>query len=212
MEVVYTDKLPKKFKSTNNKIIGIYGDILDLISIGFDINGISYDDEWTVKRFLKGFGFRNKKNYFKYIDYLEIDKSILNTKLNKLSKTKLKFVLLAYLLINNKNIIIFDYFDVGLSYQDKRHLSKMLRIMKNDGYTIYIVSNDLVYLDTIVDKLMVVKNGSVVYDGSMCDYLSTCEDNPKILDFIKKSNEMGAGLELTLDSRELLKDIYRRKN
>ena len=44
------------------------------------------------------------------------------------------------------------------------------------------------------------------------DYLSICEDDPVILDFIKKSNEMGAGLELTLDARELLKDIYRRKS
>lgn len=84
--------------------------------------------------------------------------------------------------------------------------------MKNDGYTSFIVSNDLVYLSTIVDKLMVIKSGSVVYDGSVSDYLSICEDNPVILDFIKKSNDMGAGLELTLDSRELLKDIYRRKS
>ncbi len=212
MEVVYTEKLPKRFKSTITKIVGIYGDILDLASIGFDINGISYDDEWTVKRFLNGLNLFKKKNYLKYIEYLEIDKSILNTKMCNLSKTKLKFVLLAYLLINNKNIIIFDYFDVGLSHQDKRHLSKIIRLMKRDGYTIYIVSNDLVYLDTIVDKLMVVKSGSIVYDGCMRDYLSLCDTNPTILDFIKKSNDMGAGLELTLDSRELLKDIYRRKS
>lgn len=212
MEVVYTEKLPKKFKTTKDKIIGIYGDILDLVSIGFDINGISYDDEWTVKRFLNGFGFKKKKNYISTIEYLEIDKNILNTKICNLSKSKFKFVLLAYLLINNKNIIIFDYFDVGLAYQDKRHLSKIIRLIKNDGYTSFIVSNDLVYLSTIVDKLMVIKSGSVVYDGSVSDYLSICEDNPVILDFIKKSNDMGAGLELTLDSRELLKDIYRRKS
>lgn len=212
MEVVYTEKLPKKLKSANNKIIGIYGDVLDLISIGFDINGISYDDEWTVKRFLNGFGFLKKKSYLKVIEYLELDKSILNTKICNLSKTKMKFVLLAYLLINNKNIIIFDYFDVALAYQDKRQLSKILRLMKRDGYTNFIVSNDLVYLSTIVDKLMVINSGSIVYDGSMHDYLNICEENPAILDFIKKSNEMGANLELTLDSRELLKDIYRRKS
>ena len=212
MEVVYTEKLPKKFKRDDNKIVGIYGDILDLMSIGFDINGISYDDEWTVKRFLNGFRILKNKNYIKVIEYLEIDKDILNMKMCNLSKTKLKFVLLAYLLINDKNIIIFDYFDVGLAYKDKRQLSKLLRLMKRDGYTIFIISNDLVYLDTIIDKLMVVKSGSIVYDGSMRDYLDVCEDNPAILDFIKKSNEMGAGLELTLDSRELLKDIYRRKS
>lgn len=212
MEVVYTDKLPKKFKNATNKIVGIYGDVLDLVSIGFDINGISYDDEWTVKRLLNGLGLRKKKNYINTIEYLEIDNGILNTKICNLSKTQLKFVLLAYLLINNKNIIIFDYFDVGLAYQDKRHLSKLLRVMKKDGYTSFVVSNDLVYLDTIVDKLMIVKSGSIVYEGSMHDYLSICEDNPVILDFIKKSNEMGAELELTLDSRELLKDIYRRKS
>lgn len=212
MEVVYTEKLPKKFKSANNKIIGIYGDVLDLISIGFDIDGVSYDDEWTVKRLLNGFGLRKKKNYIKTIEYLEIDKGILNTKISNLSKTQLKFVLLAYLLISNKNIIIFDYFDVSLAYQDKRRLSKLLRIMKKDGYTTFIVSNDLVYLSTIVDKLMIIKSGSIIYDGLVNDYLSICEDDPVILDFIKKSNEMGAGLELTLDARELLKDIYRRKS
>lgn len=207
MEVVYCEEMPKSIIAEG--IVGVIGDINDLISIGFDINGISYDDEWTVKRLLNGFKILKNKRIDSILDYLEIDKSILNKKINTLSKTDLKFALLAYLLINNKKIIVFDYFDVCLAHSSKKKLSKIIRLLKKDGFKIFVVSNDLEYMNTIVDKLLVVNNQSIVYNGLLSDFREFIGNMPEISKFIELANKKGANLNYNLDRRELLKDIYR---
>lgn len=206
MEVVYCESIPKDMK--NQDVVGVIGDINDLISLGFDINGISYDDNWTVKRLLNGLKIIKNKRIDGILDYLEIDKSLLTKRLSDLSKTDLKFVLLAYLLINNKKVIVFDYFDVGLTHSCKKRLSKIIRMLKKDGFKIYIVSNDLEYMDTIVDNLIVVNNHKIVYNGKLSDF-HNFDYMPEILKFIDLANKKGANLSNNLDRRELLKDIYR---
>jgi ABC-type multidrug transport system ATPase subunit len=213
MALVYIEKLNKKLNNIEGKITGIYGDIIDLESLGIELTGISYDDEWTVKRFLNGLSIFKNKNINKILEYLEIDKSILNHKLVDLSFTKLNFILLIYLILNKKSIIVFDHFDVTLSHKDKRTLTKIIKLLNKDNTTIIIVSNDLVYLSSIVDKLMVINNGSIIYDDRFNNYLDYVDSNvPEILEFINEANKLGANLNKTLDSRELLKDIYRSKN
>jgi ABC-type multidrug transport system ATPase subunit len=213
MALVYIEKLNKKLNNIEGKITGIYGDIIDLESLGIELTGISYDDEWTVKRFLNGLSIFKNKNINKILEYLEIDKSILNHKLVDLSFTKLNFILLIYLILNKKSIIVFDHFDVTLSHKDKRTLTKIIKLLNKDNTTIIIISNDLVYLSSIVDKLMVINNGSIIYDDKFNNYLDYVDSNvPEILEFINEANKLGANLNKTLDSRELLKDIYRSKN
>lgn len=213
MALVYIEKLNKKLNNIEGKITGIYGDIIDLESLGIELTGISYDDEWTVKRFLNGLSIFKNKNINKILEYLEIDKSILNHKLVDLSYTKLNFILLIYLILNKKSIIVFDHFDVTLSHKDKRTLTKIIKLLNKDNTTIIIISNDLVYLSSIVDKLMVINNGSIIYDDKFNNYLDYVDSNvPEILEFINEANKLGANLNKTLDSRELLKDIYRSKN
>ena len=75
-----------------------------------------------------------------------------------------------------------------------------------------IISNNLVFLDTIVENLYVINKGNVVYSGNMKELIkdnSKYIEEPEILRFIEMSNKKGANLDYTLDSKELLKDIYR---
>lgn len=207
MEVVYCDNLPNNIQI--NGITGVIGDIQDLINIGFDIEGITYNDEWTVKRLLNGFKIIKNKRIDSILDYLEIDKSILNKKLCHLSKTDLKFALLAYLLINNKKNIIFDYFDANLPHNSKKRLSKICRLLNKAGFKILIVSNNLEYMASIIDTLLVVSNKKILYNGPISDFQVTDEIKPEIIKFIESANEKGANLSMTYDRRELLKDIFR---
>lgn len=210
MEIVYSNKghdliIP-------NEITGVYGDLIDLVKLGVDVEGIIYDDEWTVKRFLNGIRLNISSRVYGIFSYLDLDKKLLKKKIKDLSKTDFKFVLLAYLLINNKKVIIFDYFDVGLSYKDQKKLSRIIRTMKSDGITIVVISRNLVFLDQIVSSIVVVNNDKVLYNGKMLDLIkdnSNLIEEPEILRFIKLANKKGAKLDYTLDSKELLKDIYR---
>lgn len=208
MEVVYTDVKPEIFD--DNKITGFYGDVVDLLRLKVDIEGIIYDDNWTVKRFLSGHFFKINNRIISICNYLEINLKILSKKLNEISKRDFKFVLLAKVLLENKINIIFDYVDVGLNYKDQKKLIKIIRMLKRDGKTIIIISKNLVFLNQIVDSIKVPDGEKIIFDGSIDELIKTSFiDEPEIIKFIKLANKSGAKLDFTLDSKELLKDIYR---
>lgn len=208
MEIVFTDSKPEIFNE--KEISGFYGDVVDLLQMGVDIEGIIYDDEWTVKRFLNGHHFKLNSRIDGIFKYLDLDNKILNRKLKDLSKCDFKFVLLAKLLINNKNIIIFDYFDTGLNYKDKKRLIRIMRTLKRDGKTLIVISKDLVFLNQIVDSIQVIKDEKIIYNGKVRDLMNEgLVDKPEIIRFIEMANKKGANLDITLDSKDLLKDIYR---
>ena len=114
--------------------------------------------------------------------------------------------------VNNIKYIILDYFDVGLTHKDQKRLVRILRNLKSEGIAIIVLSKNLVFLDQIVNSIIVVKNNELVYNGKMSLLISEhikLVDEPEILRFISLANKRGANLDLTLDSKELLKDIYR---
>lgn len=208
MEIVYFDENNSMFEK--NKVTGFYGDVLDLLNLGVDIEGIVYDDNWTVSKFLKGSIFKKNSRVDSILKYLDINEEIKGIKLSNLSKTEFKFVLLAKALLLNKTNLVFDYFDIGLTSKEQKRLIKIIRMLKKDGKTIIVVSNDLVFMSAVIDSIMVVKNNDISFEGSLSDLIKSNEvEDPEIIKFIKLANKRGAKLDYTLDSKELLKDIYR---
>ena len=142
--------------------------------------------------------------------YLDIDISLKNVKLGHLSKTDFKFILLAKVLLLNKNNIVFDYFDVGLTSKEQKRLIKIIKMLKKDGKTVVIISNNLVFMSSVIDHVVIINNGSIFYEGNLDDLIKLRDvPDTEIIKFIKLANKSGANLNYTLDSKELLKDIYR---
>ncbi len=209
MEIVFYSKGSDIVKP--NLVTGFYGDVLDLLNLGFEIDGIVYDEAWSVSRFLKGhkvFGLDSRIDaIFKYLD---IDTSLKNVKLGHLSKTDFKFILLAKVLLLNENNIVFDYFDVGLTSKEQKRLIKIIKMLKKDGKTVVIISNNLVFMSSVIDHVVIINNGSIFYEGNLDDLIKLRDvPDTEIIKFIKLANKSGANLNYTLDSKELLKDIYR---
>ncbi|MCI8793759.1 MAG: hypothetical protein HFI73_00095 [Bacilli bacterium] len=209
MEIVFYSKGSDIVKP--NLVTGFYGDVLDLLNLGFEIDGIVYDEAWSVSRFLKGhkvFGLDSRIDaIFKYLD---IDTSLKNVKLGHLSKTDFKFILLAKVLLLNENNIVFDYFDVGLTSKEQKRLIKIIKMLKKDGKTVVIISNNLVFMSSVIDHVIIINSGSIFYEGNLDDLIKLRDvPDTEIIKFIKLANKSGANLNYTLDSKELLKDIYR---
>lgn len=207
MEIIYSNK---SYEILNkNKIVGIYGDKVDLINLGIDFYGIDYDDEWTVKRFLNGYKFKIEDNVLELFSELEISYSLLKRKIKELSKGQFKLILLVYVLLNKKNIILLDYFDKGLSYKYKKRIVNYLKT-KYDG-NLVVISNDLVFLNMLVKHLIVFIDGDIVFDDEINKiYKSRVKiEYPSITKFIRLANKNKAKLSYTVDNKELLKDIYR---
>lgn len=206
MEVVISNNIPDKFKY---QTLGVIGDLNDLLDMDFDIEGIIYDDSWTVKRFLNGFHLKLNNRIESFFLMLELDKKLLNKKINTISKTDLKFVLLIYAMLKNYKTIIFDHMDANMSYKDKKRLLNFIRKIKNDDLNFIFLSKDLEFLYKITNHLIIIKDNKIIYDDLIDDAYTLEELDFKIINFIKLANKKGANLIYTFDRKELLKDIYR---
>lgn len=206
MEVVISNNIPDKFKY---QTLGVIGDLNDLLDMDFDIEGIIYDDSWTVKRFLNGFHLKLNNRIESFFSMLELDKKLLNKKINTISKTDLKFVLLIYAMLKNYKTIIFDHMDANMSYKDKKRLLNFIRKIKNDDLNFIFLSKDLEFLYKITNHLIIINDNKIIYDDLIDDAYTLEELDFKIINFIKLANKKGANLIYTFDRKELLKDIYR---
>ena len=209
MEIVYAKELSDNFSKKN--IIGFYGDVLDLSIYDIDTFGIKYDDEWKVSKFLNGGHLKFNKRIYDIFAFLDLDKSILNYKIKDISKVTFKYVLLTYILLNNIDIIIFDHIEVGMSYKEIRHIKQIIKELQKSNFKIIVVTKDITFMDNLVEELIVINNKEEVYRGNTKNVfnepISIME--PNIIKFINMANRKGADLNITLDNKELLKDIYR---
>ena len=105
---------------------------------------------------------------------------------------------------------MFDYFDVGLTSKEQKRLIKIIKMLKKDGKTVVIISNNLVFMSSVIDHVIIINSGSIFYEGNLDDLIKLRDvPDTEIIKFIKLANKSGANLNYTLDSKELLKDIYR---
>lgn len=207
MEIMYSDVNYELFDKDN--IVGIYGDKIDLLNNGIMFNGINYDDEWTVKRFLNGYKFILDNRVNEVLNDLEINYSLLKRKIKDLSKGQFKLVLLCYIILNKKELVILDYFDKGLSYKYKKRIINYLK-SKYIGKVV-VISNDLIFLNMLCSRLIVFNNNKIVFNDKI-EYIYKSRvkiEYPEIIKFIRLANKRGAKLSYTVETRELLKDIYR---
>ena len=208
MEVVYSNS--KDYRTVDKDIIGIIGDITYLDKY-IDTTGISYKDNWTVRRFLNGLRINLNPRIKDIFAYLDLDIKYLNNKISDLSHTIYKYIMLAYLLLNNKRFIIFDYFDAGLSYKEQKKVINIIRKMHDAGFKVVLISNNYVFLSKIVDIIIVTDNNKEVFEGTIEELLKKRKyiKDTSIIDFIETANKNKAKLDYTFDRNELLKDIYR---
>ena len=202
MEVVYANN--EDYKTCKTDILGFVGDITYLDDY-LSIDGVSYKDTWTVKRLLNGLAIRNNTRIVDIFNYLDLDMKYLNYKIGELSHTIFKYVMLAYLLLKNKRFIIFDNFDVGLTYKEQKKFINICKKLKDDDFMIIIISNNYVLLSKVADVINIIEDDQLVFEGRKKRYLK----DVNIINFIQSANEKGAKLSYTFDRNELLKDIYR---
>lgn len=208
MEVVYANDLD--YKTIDKDIVGLKGDLTYLDNY-LDIEGISYKDTWTVKRFLNGIRIGVNPRIKDIFSYLDLDMKYLSYRIKDLSHTIYKYVLLSYLLLNNKRFIIFDNFEVSLTYKQQKKFINICKKLKEDGFKILIISNDIVLLSRVATKIIIVEENDLVFEGTKEELLKRKKfiRDVNIINFIETANKKDAKLSYTFDRDELLKDIYR---
>ncbi len=207
MELMYIDKNCQIFKK--GKFIAVYKDKLDLVNYGIELLGINFDDEWKVRRFLNGYKLKIDTNIIDIFKDLDLNLKLLDKKIKDLSKSQYKMILLVYSLLQDRNILVLDYFDKGLDSKNKNKIINYLKIKYNK--TLVVISNDIVFLNKLCTELIIFENNNIIFNDEFNKiYKSTIKiDMPEIIKFIRLANKKKKKLDYTVDSKELLKDIYR---
>ena len=202
MEIMFIKKLQNNYLKNKN-IVGLVGEYADLITLVNDIDYIKLNINLKVKQYLK--------ESLSLIEKFSLHSNIINKKIKDLSTSELKILTLIKTITLNPELIILNNFEIGIN---EKYLNTIIRFLKNinseRGIKIIVLSQNISFLKKMTNTIVVMKNGIIKYQG---DLLSCTEQGllpkPEIFKFIDLANKKSAGLEYTLDEKELLKDIYR---
>jgi len=142
----------------------------------------------------------------------------LNKKIDELSKGEKRMIAISSVLAYNPEIIIFDEPTIGLDYNNKKKLIKLIKMLKNKyGKTIIIASHDVDLMYQLCDNLIIIDNGILLLYGDPVSVYN--EDKivkkydieiPKIIRFQRMvKDEKNIKLMYTTSINDLIKEVYR---
>lgn len=202
MEVMFSNNPNNGFFDIK-QFVGFYGEISDLEILIDNLDKKVINKKYKVKKYLS-----YNKDYF---DILDLDKEFLNKKIDDLSMCEYKLMLLIMVIEEEPKLIVLNYFDVGFNGKFKRKIIKLIKLIRASlGINFVVISNDVVFVNKVVKHVVVCNKKIIKFQGKVLDAIKEGYiEEPPIYDFIKLANDKGANLEYTLDSKDLLKDIYR---
>lgn len=153
----------------------------------------------------------NVKNIDKAFLMVNLDKNVLDKRINELSLSELFKVDLITKL--DKDIIIVGNLSKNLIYKDIEYIKKLLlKLNKEYNKKIVIIDEDINVFMNLVKYIYILNNKEIVYstDNFFDDKLYEYVNIPKIIEFIKYVNKDNKRIDETLEIYELIKDIFRR--
>lgn len=133
----------------------------------------------------------------------------------ELSGGQKKRVALAGILAYQPEILILDEPAAGMDSKSKQELFEWIKRLREErAITVIFVSHDMKDVYTIADRLMVMKNGAIIYDGAVEAAIGNPEHAEKLGLSVPELAQFKHLLEpeLTLETRDLSEIIDEIKN
>ena len=142
------------------------------------------------------------------IKLVGLDESYLDKSPFELSGGEMRKVALCGVLALEPKVLILDEPTVALDYQSREEIMAMVKRLKEDfDMTIILVTHNMDYVLEYADKVFVLKNGEVSFEGRVEDLFlneQVLKDNslelPEVLRFYKK-----------LEANNIVLDVFPRK-
>jgi len=171
----------------------------------------SKDMEITVINNLQKHGSNEK--IMKAIQVVDLSNNILNKQYKSLSVAETNKLLVAEALLNNEETLIFDNVNKCLTYREIENIKRILKKLADHNKRVIIISNDIELLFNLTKKVYAVKNGIILkefypvdwYDNEIYEYVS----KSPIIDFVMNLKKKNIKIEDSIETKELLKAIYR---
>jgi len=149
----------------------------DRVKIGFVPQRLSVSDiPISVKEFLS---FKKTSNIKEALRSVGLDSGILNKSLGVLSGGQLQRVLIAYAIIDNPNVLLFDEPTTGVDVDSEEAIYKMLNELKQKNeMTILLISHD-VHIVREYSEYMLALNKCMTFFGESKEIM-----NPELQEII----------------------------
>lgn len=142
------------------------------------------------------------------IKLVELDESYLDKSPFELSGGEMRKVALCGVLALEPKVLILDEPTVALDYQSREEIMAMVKRLKEEfDMTIVLVTHNMDYVLEYADKVFVLKNGEISFEGKVEDLFlneQVLKDNslelPEVLKFYKK-----------LEANNIVLDVFPRK-
>lgn len=146
-----------------------------------------------------------------------LDESYLYKKISNLSNSTKRKIVLANILINDQETIILDEPTINFDDNDRAIFLKIIKILKDKGKTIIIVSHDIDLFYPLIDNFVILHNGCNILNGNKSKLISHSDILnyyniyiPFLIDFSNiVLNNKNIDLGYFDDVRDLMKAIYR---
>ena len=115
----------------------------------------------------------------------------------------------------NPSLLVLDEFDRGLSFRDRENFKKLfLKLCNKFDKQFIFINSDIKFVMGYVNKMIVINNGNIVYEGdknfSYDEKIYKYISMPKIVSFTNYVNSNGHDIIEYTDTKELLKELYRK--
>lgn len=158
-----------------------------------------------------------KKRMKDALKLVGLSEGCLTRKISTLSSSEKVLVKVACCLITNPKVILFDETFVGLDYNSKCILFRLIKKLKErKDKLIVVASSDVDLLYQLTSKLIVLEDGTIVKNGDTFkimkdqDFLTTHNiDVPYLVKFTDLARAKKVKLSHHRDILDLIKDVYR---
>ena len=139
---------------------GAIFDFLDVReNIAYPLREMGIKDEQSIQ---------DRVNYL--LDAVEM-KDSSNLRNDELSAGSKKQVAIARAIANNPEVILYDEPTTGVDPMIKKSLSHLIRkLNKENNLTSIVVTHDLRCIETVADRMILIKNGTVRFEGKLNEF------------------------------------------
>ncbi|MDO4375658.1 MAG: hypothetical protein Q4C33_00585 [bacterium] len=200
MEIMYLNE--DNIILSNKNFISFIGEVNDLEILSPNINKIILKPTKKVKSYIKNI------EYFKNLKLDDISKK----KIENLSSYELMCTKLLSTINKNPKVIILYNIDFCICEKYKNKFLNFIRLINAEKQIKFIIiSNNTVFLNNISKDIIVMKNQIIKYQGTIINGIKAgFIPKNEIINFIDEANkEKDANLDYYLETKELLKAIYR---
>ena len=116
---------------------------------------------------------QSKEEIYGMLDALELDRETMMSSVGRLSKGMTQKLGLASCLLSRKSLLILDEPMSGLDPKARVLFKKQLFKLKQQGVTVFFSSHVLADVDELADKMAVLHNGRLLYEGVSDEFKQT---------------------------------------